>query len=37
MVVLDRDAAEVFPTASDVNRALRKLIAMGGPELPSIR
>jgi len=30
VVVLEPDVAKAFPTASDVNRALRRLLATGG-------
>jgi hypothetical protein len=37
VVVLDPDVAKAFPTAANVNRALRKLLAMGQAEPSSDR
>jgi hypothetical protein len=37
VVVLDPDVARAFPTAADVNRALRKLLATSKPESSSDR
>ena len=37
VVVLDPDVAKAFPTAADVNRALRRLLAMGQSESSSDR
>ena len=37
VVVLDPDVARAFPTAADVNRALRKLLATSEPESSSDR
>lgn len=37
VVVIDPDISEIFPTAADVNRALRKLLTMDQTESSSER